>query len=89
MLLEMALFHSFQLSHPLSAAALINSLDGFELMFVLQQNHVIKCEKKKKKHSHTMGDSRTNLPNSFPSSHQKSLFVHKYSLWNLYHTDFC
>ena len=48
MLLEMALFHSFQLSHPLSAAALINSLDGFELMFVLQQNHVIKCEKKTK-----------------------------------------
>lgn len=83
----MALFHSFQLSHPLSATALINSLDGFELMFVLQQNHVIKCEKKKI--VHTMGDSRTNLPNSFPSSHQKSFFVHKYSLWNLYHTDFC
>ena len=48
MLLQMALFHSFQLSHPLSATALINSLDRFELMFVLQQNHVIKCEKKKK-----------------------------------------
>ena len=49
MLLQMALFHSFQLSQPLSATALINSLDRFELMFVLQQNHVIKCEKKKKK----------------------------------------
>ena len=49
MLLQMALFHSFQLSQPLRATALINSLDRFELMFVLQHNHVIKCEKKKKK----------------------------------------